>query len=98
MRGNAKRTPQVEDRRPTDQRRLAPRTRGWRPEKAGSSFLAQLFVWRNWPIREVLQGWLHIFRDRLIVLPIRTCSSIFDRKGYCLAGQTLDGAGLCAVE
>src|ERR1700719_4974728 len=30
-------------------------------------FLAQLFVWRNWPIREVLQGWLYIFRDRLIV-------------------------------
>src|SRR5271154_819516 len=21
-------------------------------------FLAQLFVWRNWPVREILQGWL----------------------------------------
>jgi hypothetical protein len=30
-------------------------------------FLAQLFVWRNWPVREVLEGWLYIFRDRLIV-------------------------------
>jgi signal transduction histidine kinase len=30
-------------------------------------FLAQPFVWRNWPIFEVLQGWLYVFRDRLIV-------------------------------
>jgi len=30
-------------------------------------FLAQLFVWRNWPVREILQGWLYVFRDRLIV-------------------------------
>jgi signal transduction histidine kinase len=30
-------------------------------------FLAQLFVWRNWPVSEVLEGWLFIFRDRLIV-------------------------------
>jgi signal transduction histidine kinase len=30
-------------------------------------FLAQLFVWRNWPIDEVLEGWLYILRDRLIV-------------------------------
>jgi hypothetical protein len=30
-------------------------------------YLAQLFVWRDWPIREVLRGWLYIFRDRLIV-------------------------------
>ena len=30
-------------------------------------FLAQGFVWRNWPVREVMQGWLYIFRDRLIV-------------------------------
>ena len=35
-------------------------------------FLAQLFVWRNWPIREVLQGWLYIFRDRLVVATLIT--------------------------
>jgi signal transduction histidine kinase len=35
-------------------------------------FLAQLFVWRNWPISEVLQGWLYIFRDRLIVATLIT--------------------------
>src|ERR1700722_8220503 len=35
-------------------------------------FLAQLFVWRNWPIRDVLQGWLYIFRDRLVVATLIT--------------------------
>ena len=30
-------------------------------------YLAQPFVWRNWPVEEVLEGWLFIFRDRLIV-------------------------------
>jgi len=35
-------------------------------------FLAQLFVWRNWPIREVIEGWLYIFRDRLIVATLIT--------------------------
>jgi hypothetical protein len=35
-------------------------------------YLAQLFVWRNWPISEVLQGWLYIFRDRLIVATLIT--------------------------
>ena len=35
-------------------------------------FLAQLFVWRNWPVSEVLQGWLYIFRDRLIVATLIT--------------------------
>jgi signal transduction histidine kinase len=30
-------------------------------------YLAQPFVWRNWPMEEVLEGWLFIFRDRLIV-------------------------------
>lgn len=31
-------------------------------------YLAQPFVWRNWPVEEVLEGWLFIFRDRLIVM------------------------------
>jgi sensor histidine kinase YesM len=31
-------------------------------------YLAQPFVWRNWPVEEVLEGWLIIFRDRLIVM------------------------------
>ena len=35
-------------------------------------FLAQSFVWRYWPISEVLQGWLYIFRDRLIVAVLIT--------------------------
>jgi sensor histidine kinase YesM len=35
-------------------------------------FLAQLFVWRNWPIGEVVGGWLYIFRDRLIVATLIT--------------------------
>jgi hypothetical protein len=35
-------------------------------------FLAQLFVWRNWPVGEVFQGWLYIFRDRLIVATLIT--------------------------
>ncbi len=30
-------------------------------------YLAQPFVWRNWPVEEVLEGWLVILRDRLIV-------------------------------
>jgi hypothetical protein len=35
-------------------------------------FLAQSFVWRNWSIGEVLEGWLYIFRDRLIVATLIT--------------------------
>lgn len=35
-------------------------------------YLAQLFVWRNWPVLEVLQGWLYVFRDRLIVAALIT--------------------------
>lgn len=30
-------------------------------------FLFQSFVWRNWPVGAVLEGWLYILRDRLIV-------------------------------
>ena len=30
-------------------------------------YFAQPFVWHNWPVEEVLEGWLFIFRDRLIV-------------------------------
>jgi signal transduction histidine kinase len=30
-------------------------------------FFAQLFVWLNWPVSEVFEGWLYIFRDRLTV-------------------------------
>jgi two-component sensor histidine kinase len=30
-------------------------------------YLAQLFVWRNWPVGEVLEGWLYVLRDRLII-------------------------------
>jgi signal transduction histidine kinase len=30
-------------------------------------FLAQIFVWRNWTLPEILQGWLYVLRDRLMV-------------------------------
>src|SRR5580693_4815710 len=40
-------------------------------------FLAQSFVWRNWSIREVLEGWLYIFRDRLIVATLITLPIVF---------------------
>jgi signal transduction histidine kinase len=30
-------------------------------------YLAQPFVWRNWPLQEVMEGWLYILRDRLVV-------------------------------
>jgi hypothetical protein len=64
-------------------------------------YLAQLFVWRNWPVGEVLQGWLFIFRDRLIVatlitLPIvllnilRTPSLLL--RSALLAASVLGGA------
>jgi hypothetical protein len=64
-------------------------------------YLAQLFVWRNWPIREVLEGWLYIFRDRLIVatlimLPsallgiLRTQSPLL--RSVLLAASVLVGA------
>jgi LytS/YehU family sensor histidine kinase len=35
-------------------------------------FLVQTFVWRNWPIGEVLAGWLYILRDRVIVATLIT--------------------------
>jgi LytS/YehU family sensor histidine kinase len=35
-------------------------------------YLAQSFVWRNWPVNEVLEGWLYVFRDRLIVATLIT--------------------------
>src|SRR5215467_12434687 len=39
-------------------------------------YLAQPFVWRNWPVEEVLEGWLFVFRDRLIVtVPIAAAIS-----------------------
>src|SRR5215831_2291821 len=39
-------------------------------------YLAQPFVWRNWPVEDVLEGWLFIFRDRLIVtVPIAAAIS-----------------------
>ena len=36
-----------------------------------TQYLAQLYVWRHWPVAEVLEGWLYVLRDRLVVaLPI----------------------------
>jgi signal transduction histidine kinase len=32
-----------------------------------TQYLAQPFVWENWPIAEVIEGWIEIARDRLIV-------------------------------
>ena len=39
-------------------------------------FLAQLFVWRNWPVSEVLEGWVYVFRDRLIVASVIALATI----------------------
>jgi sensor histidine kinase YesM len=39
-------------------------------------FLAQLFVWRNWPVGEVLEGWLFVLRDRLIVAILITVAIV----------------------
>jgi hypothetical protein len=39
-------------------------------------FLAQLFVWRNWPVDEVLEGWIYVFRDRLIVASLIALTTI----------------------
>jgi hypothetical protein len=32
-----------------------------------TQYLAQLFVWREWPFDEVMEGWRYVLRDRLIV-------------------------------
>jgi hypothetical protein len=40
-------------------------------------YLAQVFVWRNWLVREVLEGWLFILRDRLIVATLITIPIVF---------------------
>ena len=34
---------------------------------ASTQFLAQPFVWRHWPVDEVLIAWLDVLRDRVIV-------------------------------
>jgi signal transduction histidine kinase len=39
-------------------------------------YLAQLFVWRNWPVNEVLEGWIYVFRDRLIVASLIALSTL----------------------
>jgi hypothetical protein len=39
-----------------------------------TGFLAQPFVWRNWPVADVMGGWRHILLDRLVVAaPIGLC-------------------------
>jgi hypothetical protein len=40
-------------------------------------YLAQPFVWRNWPVLETLQGWLYVFRDRLIVAILIAFAIVF---------------------
>jgi two-component sensor histidine kinase len=32
-----------------------------------TQYFAQLFVWREWPLQDVLEGWLFVLRDRFIV-------------------------------
>jgi hypothetical protein len=45
-----------------------------------SEFLAQPFVWRNWPVSEVLAGWLRIAGDRLMVAgAVAVCLVVADR-------------------
>ncbi len=60
-------------------------------------FLAQTFVWRNWPIGEVLQGWLYILRDRLIVATLITAAILllgFVRIQSALLRSVLLAAGV----
>jgi hypothetical protein len=66
-------------------------------------FLAQMFVWRNWPVGEVLQGWGYIFRDRLIVATLITLPIVFLNilrtpspltRSVLLAASVLTGAVL----
>jgi hypothetical protein len=40
-----------------------------------TEFLAQPFVWRSWPVETVVNGWLYIFLQRLVVaLSIASCA------------------------
>jgi len=32
-----------------------------------TQYFAQLFVWREWPLADVMEGWLFVLRDRFIV-------------------------------
>jgi len=45
-----------------------------------TQFLAQPFVWRNYPLAEVLEGWAYVARDRVIVaLAIAALLLLFGR-------------------
>lgn len=45
-----------------------------------TEFLAQPFVWRNWSVTDVLDGWLHVAFDRLMVAgAVAACLIIADR-------------------
>lgn len=79
-------------------------TRGWRTTFGlatliafgmSTQYLAQLFVWRNWPLNEVLLGWLYVLRDRLIVAWWIALAILIFRVGQ--AGSTGRRTALLAV-
>jgi hypothetical protein len=66
-----------------------------------TEFLAQPFVWRNWSLEEVMDGWLHIAIDRCLVAGgVAACLVLADRlptpgragKMAALAGAIATGA------
>lgn len=82
----------------------ARRTRGWRTTFGlatliafgmSTQYLAQLFVWRNWPPDEALLGWLYVLRDRLIVAWCIALAILIFRVGQ--AGSTGRRTALLAI-
>ena len=63
-----------------------------------TEFLAQPFVWRNWPVSEILSGWLRIAGDRLMVAgAVAACLVVADRlRPRGCGGRTL-ALGLAIV-
>jgi signal transduction histidine kinase len=60
-----------------------------------TQYFAQLFVWREWPLLDVLEGWLFVLRDRFIVALIihgLGRSSSLARRAGSLAVAVLVGS------
>jgi signal transduction histidine kinase len=66
-----------------------------------TKFLAQPFVWRNWPLDQVFGGWLRVLLDRVIVaaaialavaVGIRLSQGAPERRAHLLALAILVGA------
>jgi signal transduction histidine kinase len=63
-----------------------------------TKFLVQPFVWRNWPLDQVLDGWLHILLDRLVVaLAVASCIVIAGRMTARAPRRRLPVLGLAIL-